>query len=62
MQGYEVKFNVYATSQDEAEAATKAIKSFINDMAGKGIAVTATKLTDAISKWKNNVFVTNYFR
>lgn len=62
MKGYEVKFNVYAGSKDEADAASEAIKAFISGMAQKGIAVTANKLTEAVGKWKDNYFVTNYFR
>lgn len=62
MQGFEVKFNVYAETADEANAASQAIKTFISEMASRGIAVTATKLTTAIERWKNNVFVTNYFK
>lgn len=62
MQGYELKFNVYANSQEEADAATACIKAFISEMAQKGIAVTAGKIAAGVSKWKNNVFVTNYFK
>lgn len=53
---------MYANSQEEADAATASIKGFINEMAGKGVAVTAGKISDAVTKWKNNVFVTNYFK
>jgi hypothetical protein len=62
MQGFEVKFNVYAETQAEADLASDAIKAFISGMAQKGIAVTANKMTDAVKKWKDNYFVTNYFR
>ena len=62
MQGFEVKFNVYAETQAEADLASDAIKAFISEMAQKGIAVTANKMTDAVKKWKDNYFVTNYFR
>ena len=62
MQGFEVKFNVYAETQEEADATAKAIKTFITEMAGRGIAVTATKLTTAVERWRNNVFVVNYFK
>lgn len=62
MGGYEVKFNVYANSQEEADAASAAIKAFISEKARAGVAVTATKLTQAVEKWKDNYFVTNYFR
>ena len=62
MQGYEIKFNVYADSQEEADFATKAIKDFIGDKAGKGIPVTASKIAEAITRWKDNYFVTNFFK
>lgn len=59
MKGYEVKFNIYANSQDEADMATQAIKAFISEHAKQGRAVTAKKVADAIGKWKNNVLVRN---
>lgn len=62
MQGYEIKFNVYAETPGEAVLATEAIKEFISDMAKKGIAVTAKKLTEVVRKYKDNYFVTNYFK
>lgn len=62
MQGFEVKFNVYANSQTEADEATRAIKGFISELAQKGIAVSAQRLVEAISKWKDNYFVINYFK
>lgn len=62
MQGFEVKFNVYAETKEEADRASNAIKAFISGMASQGIAVTANKLSSAVDRWKNNVFVTNYFK
>lgn len=66
MQGYEVKFNIYAESQEEADAVSQAIKGFISENARQGVAVTATKLTDAVARWGNNPFIKNkiinYFR
>lgn len=62
MSGFELKFNVYANSQEEADAAAGAIKAFISSMAQKGVAVTANKIAEAVSKWKDNYFVTNYFK
>ena len=61
MQGYEVRFNVYAETSEEADAASSAIGRFVNELAARGIAVTAGKLTSAVSRWKNNPFVINYF-
>ena len=62
MNGFEIKFNVYAYSQQEADVASEAIKEFISGMAQKGVAVTANKLTEAVRKWKDNYFVTSYFK
>ena len=62
MGGFEVRFNVYANTQEEADLATAALKAFISEMAQNGIAVTANKITSAVKRWQNNVFVTNYFK
>lgn len=62
MGGYEVRFNVYANSQDEATRASVAIMRFISELARQGIAVTADKITSAVDKYKDNYFVTNYFK
>ena len=62
MQGFEIRFNVYANGQDEADCATAEIKQFISEMAVQGKAVTATKIADAVKRYKNNYFVTNYFK
>ena len=62
MKGFEVKFNVYANTQEEADLASGAIKQFISEMAQKGVAVTAEKVSRAINKWKGSPFVINYFR
>lgn len=62
MSGFEIKFNVYANSQEEADRATEAIKAFISEKAKMGIAVTADKITAAVSKYRDNYFVTNYFK
>ena len=59
MKGFEIKFNIYAESQEEADKATRAIKAFISEHAKQGRAVTANKVADAISKWKDNALVRN---
>ena len=57
MNGYEIKFNIYADSPEEVEAARMSIVSFINQHAQHGRAVTARKLTEAVSRWDKNPFV-----
>ena len=62
MSGFEIKFNVYANSQEEADRATEAIKAFIGAKAAQGVAVTADKIASAVNKYKDNYFVTSYFK
>ena len=62
MEGYEIRFRVYADSQAEADQASRAIKDFISSSAKKGIAVTAVRLAEAVERWKDSYLVTNYFR
>ena len=62
MGGYEVRFNVYANSQEEADRTSEAVKAFISEKAKQGIAVTADKLSEAIGRFKDSYFVTNYFK
>lgn len=59
LQGYEIKFQVYADSPEEVEAARNAIIAFINQHAQHGRAVTARKITEAVSRWDKNPFVRN---
>ena len=66
MGGYEVRFNVYANSQAEADAVSQAVIALINENAKKGVAVSASKILEAISRWGESPFIknriTNYFR
>lgn len=62
MIGAKIVFNVYANSQEEADVASKAIATFIDNMAKQGVAVTAEKLSQAIQSWGNNPLVRNYFK
>lgn len=59
MKGIEIKFNIYAESEDDAELARKAIVSFISENANEGRAVSASKIAKAISMWKSNIFIKN---
>lgn len=61
MKGYEIKFNVFASSQEEADKAAEAIRRFVDDKARLGIPVTAEKIAVAVDNWKDNYFVNRYF-
>jgi hypothetical protein len=66
MQGFEVKFNIYAETQEEADAVSQVVKDFISENARKGVAVTANKVVQAVRRWGGNSFlrnqIINYFR
>lgn len=59
MKGFEINFKVYADTQEEADAASKALQDFVNEHAAEERAVTAQKLTECVPKWKDNLFVKN---
>ena len=62
MKGYEISFKVFASSKEEADKASDTIRRFVDDKAREGIPVTAEKIAAAVDKWKDNYFVTKYFR
>ena len=57
LQGYEIRFNIYAESIEEAERARIAIINFISEQAKQGRAVTGNKIALAVSQWDKNSFV-----
>ena len=59
MGGYEIRFQIYADSEQEAEDARRAIVDFIAEHAKYGRAVTGKKLADAVRNWKSNILVKN---
>lgn len=59
LQGYEIRFNVYAESQDEADRAREALIGFVGQNARCGRAVTARKIAEAVSRWDENPIVMN---
>lgn len=62
MKGFEVSFKVFANTQEEANKASEVLRKFVDDNARQGIAVTANKLVEAVSKFGNNVFVNSYLK
>lgn len=57
MNGYEIKFNIYAEDEQEVAMARDAIVRFINAHAQHGRAVTGRKIADAVSRWDSNPLV-----
>ncbi len=59
MKGYPITFNIYAESEEEAKKAQQDIIGFIRLHAQQGRAVSATKISSAVSRWDANPFVRN---
>lgn len=57
MQPYKIDFYIYAESQEEIEECRQAIHTFIEENRSEGRAVTAKKLSTALSRWKDNMLV-----
>ena len=62
MQPYKIEFYIYAENENEAKELSNALYCFVSSKREQGVAVTASKLTQAINKFKDNYFVTNYFK
>lgn len=54
-----ISFNVWANDEKEAEELKASVCNFIDWFGQRGIKVTASKLSDAINRWQNNVLVKN---
>ena len=53
----QITFNIYASSDEEAERGRKAIIQFINIMGQHGAMVSGEKLASAISKLNSSPFI-----
>lgn len=62
MQPYQIKFYAYCESEAEAKELEKALYDFVNTKRQQGVAVRAAKLTEALTKYKDNCFVNNFLR
>lgn len=55
-----MKIYVYADTMEEVERCKAAIHSFISQQRDRGKAVTANKITDAVTRFGNNLIITNF--
>lgn len=62
MQPYKIEFYAYCNTEDEAETLSKALYDFVALKRSQGIAVTAEKMTKALTQFKDNFFVNNYLK
>ena len=59
MRGFNISFNIYAETEQEAEEARAAIIDFIGQHARQGRAVTGKKIAEAVRNWERNPIVRN---
>lgn len=52
-----ISFNIYASSDEEAERGRKAITQFISIMGQHGAKVSGNKIADAIAKLNSSPFI-----
>jgi len=61
-----ISFNIYASSDEEAEKGRKAIIQFINIMGQHGAKVSGDKIVEAVNQLTNNSFIAsqiiNFFK
>ena len=61
-----ISFNIYASSDEEAEKGRKAIIQFINIMGQHGAMVSGNKIAEAVSKLRESPFIAsqiiNFFK
>ena len=61
-----ISFNIYASSEEEAEKGRKAIVQFINIMGQQGARVSGEKLYEAVKMLNTSPFITsqiiNFFK
>lgn len=62
MQPTIIKFYAYCESEAEAQELEKALYDFVDAKRQQGVAVRAAKLTEALKKYKDNFFVTQFLR
>lgn len=57
IQPYKLETFIYASSQEEVDQLQQDIRQFIEDHRNEGRAVTASKVSSAIKKWRDNAIV-----
>lgn len=62
MRPYQVAFYVYAESPEQVEALQKELNNFVREKYNSGVLVTASKLIEALTRFKRNVLVDSFLR
>ena len=62
MKPYKIEFYMYAESEEGAREVERAAHAFVSSNYQQGIIVSARKLIDALSRFKDNFFVKTFLR
>ena len=62
MQPIQIKFYAYCENEAEAKELEQALYEFVETKRQQGVAVRAAKLTEALTRYRDNYFVTNFLR
>ncbi len=62
MKPYKIEIYIYAENEDQIKEAQKAAYDFVSENYNRGVIVTAVKVSEALKKFKDNFFVTNYLK
>lgn len=62
MKPYQVAFYVYAESPEQVEALQKELNNFVREKYNGGVLVTASRLIEALTRFKRNILVDSFLR
>lgn len=62
MKPYKITLYVYAETPKEAETAEKALYDFVKGKYERGVLVRADKITEALRRFADNFFLTNFLK
>lgn len=62
MKPYQVTFYVYAESPEQVEALQNELNGFVRERYNGGVLVTASRLMEALARFKKNVLVDSFLR
>lgn len=62
MKPYKVAFYVYAESPEQIEALQNELNNFVREKYNSGVLVTASRLIEALARFKKNVLVDSFLR
>lgn len=62
MQPYKIEFYAYCEDEAEAQELSRTLYDFVAAKRSQGVAVRGKKLIQALTKYKDNFFVTNFLK